>query len=279
MKYTKIYSSQEELDNDLANLHLDSVCFIDGGGGTNVESKVEYHNINEITWKGDGVDDGINIRWENADGTLEYKYYQKGEEIKHDKVIVGANTLFNDIRNITELDITRLDTSKCKSFFNMFTYMPKVKRIKGIESMNVGYATNMKRIFMILFDYEGSLDLHLWNTSNASNLYEMVNGFEPTKEYEDFKKQGVRCENLKYINIDNFDFSKCKDTHYFIDKIEGVEVISAQNVKTSPQTNFNGSFEKLTNLKQIILTNSDQHFKDEIKKALRQQNLSPIIIE
>lgn len=32
MKYTKIYSSQEELDNDLANLHLDSVCFIDGGG-------------------------------------------------------------------------------------------------------------------------------------------------------------------------------------------------------------------------------------------------------
>ena len=134
MKYTKIYSSQEELDNDLANLHLDSVCFIDWGGVVNTEPKVEYHNINKITWKGG---ESINIKWQNADGTTEEKTYQKGEEIKHYKVIINANKLFNDIRNVTELDITRLDTSKCKDFSHMFEKMPKVKKIKGIESLSL----------------------------------------------------------------------------------------------------------------------------------------------
>lgn len=160
----------------------------------------------------------------------------------------------------------------------MFEKMHKVKRIKGIESMDVGYATNLTSPFMIVYDYEGSLDLHLWNTSNATRIYEMLNGWEGVG-YEEFAQQGIKGENLKYINIDNFDFSKCVDAQYFIDKIKGVEVISAQNVKANPQLFLDDSFEKLTNLKQIILTNSDQHFKEEIKKALRQQNLSPIIIE
>lgn len=275
MKYTKIYSSQAELDNDLANLHLDSVCFIDGGSA-NVEPKVEYHNINKITWKGGET---INIEWQNADGTTEEKTYQKGEKIKHDKVITNAYMLFNDIRNVTELDITRLDTSKCYNLSHMFEIMPKVKRIKGIESMNVGYAVDMDSLFMLPFDYEGGLDLHIWDTSNVDCMNEIVNGFQYGGNYQKFTNQGYKCENLKYINIDNFDFSKCETAGNFIDKVKGVEVISAQNVKTNPQTNFNDSFIDLSNLKQVILTNSDQHFKDEIKKELKRQNLSPIIIE
>lgn len=275
MKYTKIYSSQEELDNDLANLHLDSVCFIDGGGGTNVEPKVEYHNINEITWKGG---ESINIKWQNADGTTEKKTYQKGEEIKHDKVIVDASFLFNDIRDVTELDITRLDTSKCISLYGMFFKMPNLKKIKGIETMNIGYANQIINVFYNLFHYEGGLDLHLWDISNAIKITSLVSVSESVNT-EDIQKYGVPYTNLKYINIDNFYFSKCTDAGYFIDKIKGVEVISAQNVKANPQLFLGNSFEKLTNLKQVILTNSDQHFKDKIKKALRQQNLSPIIIE
>lgn len=246
-----------------------------GGGGTNAESKVEYHNINEITWKGG---ESINIKWKNADGTTEEKTYQKGEEIKHDKVIVYADSLFNDIRNVTELDITRLDTSKCKSFYHMFEKMPKVKRIKGIETMNVGYAISLTSVFIIVFDYEGGLDLHLWDTRKTVRAFEMVNGLDYAR-YEEFAKQGIKGENLKYINIDNFDFTKCVDAQYLIDRVKGVEVISAQNVKIGPQTIFDNSFIGFTNLKQVILTNSDQHFKDEIKKALRQRNLSPIIIE
>lgn len=159
----------------------------------------------------------------------------------------------------------------------MFEIMPKVKTIKGIESMDVGYATYITSPFIIISSYEGSLDLHLWDTYNAHKIYELVNGWEMS--YGDIVEREYIGKNLKYINIDNFDFSKCKDTHYFIDKIKGVEVISAQNVKTNPQTNFNYSFIGLTNLKQVILTNSDQHFKDEIKKALKEQNLSPTIIE
>ena len=83
--------------------------------------------------------------------------------------VTSMESMFNGCANLLLLDLSTWNTSNVSNMTSMFSGCTALKKIKGIENLNVSKNTTMKQMF---YGCSGltSLDLSSWDTSNVTDM-------------------------------------------------------------------------------------------------------------
>ena len=102
-------------------------------------------------------------------------------------VINSTKGMFYNCKEITEVDMTKFDTSLVTDMSFMFAYCSSLKVLKA-TNLNTAKVETFQNMFVNCINLE-SLNLESFTNPSATSLYRMFYG----------------CENLEYINIKNFE--------------------------------------------------------------------------
>ena len=118
---------------------------------------------------------------------------QSGENeiiMKWNNKLTNCDSMFQDLSNIIEIDLTKFDSSEVISMQNMFSSCINVKKIKINFYFDTSKVTNMASMFYGCTSLE-SLDLSNFNTSSVKYLDYFLS----------------ECISLTTLNLSNFDTS------------------------------------------------------------------------
>ena len=80
-----------------------------------------------------------------------------------------ASFLFFDLPNIEYIDVTYLNTAPSQSAESMFGSCPRLKEIKGLNTLNFSNVRNMSGMFAACYELQ-ELDVTGWNTSKVRTM-------------------------------------------------------------------------------------------------------------
>lgn len=144
-------------------------------------------------------------------------------------------------KNITSLDITRIDTSSINDMTRMFYYCQSLGSL-DLSNFNTGNCTDFSWMFYHCISL-GSLDVSSFDTSNCTRFNNLF-GY---------------CESLGSIDLSSFNTSKGTDFSYMFLACSSLGSLDLSNFDISKATSFNSMFSgcnKLTHIK------CKQAFKD-----------------
>ena len=211
---------------------------------------------------------------------------QKYCELEDDKInnitlifntqITSCKNMFKSLENITEIDLSNLNTSQVTSMESMFNGCKKLSKII-FGNINTSAVTNMYSLFtsceklksLDLSNFDTSsvttmqyafqfllseefLDLSNFNTSKVENMQDMFS--KSTKIYtinlSSFDTSNVKtmrgmfldCSNLKYLDLSNFNFISVTDFQYMFGSNRGLIYINFKNLIIGSDANTNAMF-------------------------------------
>ncbi|PXC33020.1 BspA family leucine-rich repeat surface protein [Listeria monocytogenes] len=205
--------------------------------------------------------------------------------------LLTTESMFSYATNLTELDVSGLDTSAVTNMYNMFN------RCSALEELDVSHfdtssVTNMSYMFydnrnlevldvsnfdtssvttmQSMFDECNSLeilDVSNWDTSSVTNMYAMFRYCTSLKELavsnwetSSVTTMGVQfayCTSLKELDISNFDTSSVTNMYAMFVGSAGLEELDVSNFDTSSVTNMQAMFENCTGLGELDVSNFD----------------------
>ena len=142
-------------------------------------------------------------------------------------------------KNITSLDITRIDTSSINDMTRMLYYCESLGSI-DLSNFNTSNCTNFSRMFEGCHSL-GSIDVSSFDTSNCTNFYAMFDA----------------CTSLGSIDVSNFNTSNCTNFRYMFFSCRSLGSIDLSNFNTSNCTNFSDMFGYCESLGSIDLSSFD----------------------
>ena len=196
------------------------------------------------------------------------------EELHNNRTNNGANFnyYFYYYPN-TELDVSKLDTSKATSMNNMFTNSTSLTSINGIESMNVSNVSDANGMFNTCSSLS-TLDLSGWNTSkiasanamfqNCSGLTSLnVSGWD-TSKVENMGDMFNGCIGLTSLDLSNFDTSNVTNMNYMFSCMQSSNLLKLDlsNFNTSKVTNMYGMFNWCIYLQELDIRNFELVHED-----------------
>ena len=153
--------------------------------------------------------------------------------------ITTAYYMFNDCKNITELDVSKLDTSQCKNMSGMFYRCNNLKKI-DVSNFDTNNVTNMSDMF-----------------SMCSSLTELdVSNFD-TSQCKDMSGMFYSCKALTELDVSNFDTSNVTDMGQMFRELWWLTELDVSNFNTSNVTDTNYMFESLREVTDLDLSNWD----------------------
>lgn len=216
--------------------------------------------------------------WKDSDGT--FYWWSNAEDIFFDKSQTNA---FRGLTNVTSIDLSGLNTSKCTSFNSWFWNCKKLKNIdlsgfdtsnvttmygmfyecNNLESLdlsnfNTSKLTNMASAFGRTYKLT-SLDLSMLDTSKLTTLENTFNqatalttlnlsGFD-TSNVTVMSRTFASCESLTHLDISSFDTSKVTNMAKIFSNMNNIETIYAsENFVTTKCGNSSELFVNDTNL-------------------------------
>ncbi|EAE7092027.1 BspA family leucine-rich repeat surface protein [Listeria monocytogenes] len=205
--------------------------------------------------------------------------------------LLTTESMFSYATNLTEIDLSGLDTSAVTNMYNMFN------RCSALEELDVSHfdtssVTNMSYMFydnrnlevldvsnfdtssvttmQSMFDECNSLeilDVSNWDTSSVTNMYAMFRYCTSLKELavsnwetSSVTTMGVQfayCTSLKELDISNFDTSSVTNMYAMFVGSAGLEELDVSNFDTSSVTNMQAMFENCTGLGELDVSNFD----------------------
>ncbi|EAF3036097.1 BspA family leucine-rich repeat surface protein [Listeria monocytogenes] len=205
--------------------------------------------------------------------------------------LLTTESMFSYATNLTEIDLSGLDTSAVTNMYNMFN------RCSALEELDVSHfdtssVTNMSYMFydnrnlevldvsnfdtssvttmQSMFDECNSLeilDVSNWDTSSVTNMYAMFRYCTSLKELavsnwetSSVTTMGVQfayCTSLKELDISNFDTSSVTNMYAMFVGSAGLEELAVSNFDTSSVTNMQAMFENCTGLGELDVSNFD----------------------
>ena len=147
--------------------------------------------------------------------------------------VIKMNSVFYGCANLETLDISNWDTSSVQNMSWIFgsgddAAIPNtmsLKKIIGIENLDVSNVTTMERMFRNCKKLE-TLDLHKWNVSNVENMLQLFNG----------------CRSLKTLNIDGWNMKNVTNIQYMFNSCEVLEGTIALTFDSTKITTYTGTF-------------------------------------
>ncbi|EAF8589300.1 BspA family leucine-rich repeat surface protein [Listeria monocytogenes] len=205
--------------------------------------------------------------------------------------LLTTESMFSYATNLTEIDLSGLDTSAVTNMYNMFNRCSALEEL-DVSHFDTSLVTNMSYMFydnrnlevldvsnfdtssvttmQSMFDECNSLeilDVSNWDTSSVTNMYAMFRYCTSLKELavsnwetSSVTTMGVQfayCTSLKELDISNFDTSSVTNMYAMFVGSAGLEELDVSNFDTSSVTNMQAMFENCTGLGELDVSNFD----------------------
>ena len=158
-----------------------------------------------------------------------------------DRIYANENSyeFMKDFKNIEEVDLSNLDTSKVVDMGSLFYGCSSLKSI-NVDNIDTSNVENMRSLFAYCKNLE-SIDLNKLNTSNVTDMSNMF----------------LECQSLKELDLKNLDTSKVENMSYMFGDCYGLTELNLDNLDTSKVENMMTMFTNCKNLKEIDLEDID----------------------
>ena len=192
----------------------------------------------------------------------------KGIEKFNTTKVKSMKTLFQQCKELEELDLSNFDTSNVTDMGFMFNNCLKLKRIKGLEKFNTSKVADMKAIFGQCNEIE-TLDLSNFDTSKITDMgwffcycYKLrsIKGLEKfnTKQVINMRAMFQACTLLEELDLSNFDTSKVTDMQFMFASCEKLKRIKGiEKFNTSHAIGMKTMFQDCRELEELDLLNFD----------------------
>ncbi|PDE25661.1 BspA family leucine-rich repeat surface protein [Listeria monocytogenes] len=198
--------------------------------------------------------ESVRIERSNLSGVKSFAlaFYSSGIE----KVIIRDNDystapsllttegMFKNCSNLTELDLSGLDTSAVTTMRDMFYSCSALEEL-DVSHFDTSSVTNMSYLF---YDNEKleKLDVSNFDTSLVTNMYAM---------FED-------CTSLEELDVSNFDTSSATDIYRMFESCVKLKKLDVSNFDTSSVTDMASMFLTCTSLEELDLSTFDTSLVD-----------------
>jgi len=138
---------------------------------------------------------------------------------------------YHSVNNLTEVDLSNFDTSKCTTFSNMFYNCSSLKKL-NLKNLNTSQGKDFSNMFGNCHNL-AEIDVSSFDTSNATHINSMFYNMSKLEslDLENFNISKVTeianifssCRNLKNLNISSFDFSNLPKIYYMMLRCPNLE--------------------------------------------------------
>ena len=234
----------------------------------------------------------INEKEEN----FESKYYDLEEEknnitLKFNTQISSFASMFKNLENILEINISNFDMSQITNMENMFyncinleyinlsnnnfSHVNEIKDIfyncMNLKSLNLSNSdfSNIENTIALFYKYSNLISIDLYN-SDFSNVQLAMLMFYDCNKLEFINLTKIKlysleniawifggCTSLKSIDLSNLDLSNVKDASMMFYDCSKLEFINLTKTKLYSVENIAASFSGCTSLKSIDFSDSD----------------------
>lgn len=177
--------------------------------------------------------------------------------------ITSAYYMFRNCEDLTELDVSELDTSQCTNMQSMFLGCRALTEL-DVSKLDTSQCTNMQSMFQYLENIT-ELDLSNFNTSKCTNMAQMFYGCNKIEELDlsSFDTKNVTNmgsgmfygnTNLKSVNLSSFDTKNVTNMSQLFYQCSGLTDLDLSNFDLSKVTNTSNMFYvcySLANLKSF----------------------------
>ncbi|HHB1790804.1 TPA: BspA family leucine-rich repeat surface protein [Listeria monocytogenes] len=227
----------------------------------------------KTTTDGFRVLESVRIEQCNLSGVTSFAsaFYSSGIE----KVIIRDNdyptapslltteSMFSYATNLTELDVSGLDTSAVTNMQNMFQYCRALEEL-DVSHFDTSSVTTMRGMFQYC-ELLDKLDVSNWDTSSVTTMMSVfaecnsleildVSNFD-TSSVTDMTAMFQNCYALEKLNISNFDTSSVTKMYAMFSGLYEVGKLDASNFDTSLVTTMNRMFQNCKSLKELDIGN------------------------
>ncbi|EAE2975678.1 BspA family leucine-rich repeat surface protein [Listeria monocytogenes] len=147
--------------------------------------------------------------------------------------------MFNSCRALEELDVSHFDTSSVTNMSYMF-YDNRNLEVLDVSNLDTSSVTNMYAMFEDCTSLE-ELDVSHFDTSSVTDMYRVFNG----------------CEKLKKLDVSNFDTSSATAMVQMFRNCSALEKLDVSNFNTSLVTDMRAMFAGCTSLEVLDVSNFD----------------------
>lgn len=243
----------------------------------NAEDIIDSGKINNITWTIDkeglltitGTGDYISETEDNVDGDGFVPPWAGRDDVLSAVVnvsdITSTKNMFYDMKKLTSIDLTNIDTSKVTDMSSMFDSCWSLNSL-DLSGFNTSNVTNMSRMF---FDCERltSLDLSSFDTGNVTNMRWMFHQLlEPisldlssfdTSKVKNMSGMFTYSRGLSSLDLSNFDTGNVTNMSAMFEDCNGLTSLDLSSFNTSKVTNMLDMFINCDGLTSLDLSNFD----------------------
>ncbi|EAC3671124.1 BspA family leucine-rich repeat surface protein [Listeria monocytogenes] len=178
--------------------------------------------------------------------------------------LTSIRRMFALCRNLSELDVSGLNTSSVTEMDVMFSNANSLKEL-DVSHFDTSSVTDMSSMFAACNSLE-ELDVSNFDTSSVTNMKYMLSGLHLKKlDVSNFDTSSVTnmygmfayCYNLEELDVSNFDTSSVNNMLHMFYVCNNLEELDLSNFDTSSVTNMFAMFAYCTSLKEIDVSNFD----------------------
>ncbi|WPU43632.1 BspA family leucine-rich repeat surface protein [Limosilactobacillus reuteri] len=190
----------------------------------------------------------------------------KGIIYTDDKLVGPFVLTKEDHFQLTDVDLSNLDTSKIINMMAMFNYQHHLKSINGLSNWNVSNVKNMSSMFSSDPELK-HLNLNNWDTSNVKDMSFMFSSSnlvipESIENWDTgnvINMEGMFSGNatLQSLNLDDWDTSNVTNMALMFQNDTALKTVNLNNWDTHNVTNMEGMFSGTPSLTDLNLSNWD----------------------
>ncbi|EHX3824486.1 BspA family leucine-rich repeat surface protein [Listeria monocytogenes] len=179
--------------------------------------------------------------------------------------VTNMKKMFYNCRTLEELDLSNLDTSSVNSMNSMFGYCESLEKL-NVSNFDTSSVNDMYHMFRDCKALE-KLDVSNFDTSSVTNMGGMFVNSTSLKELDvsNFDTSSVTtmlamfvaCNSLEELDVSNFDTSSVTTMQSMFFECSSLEELDVSNFDTSSVTTMQSMFEKCTSLEELDLSTFD----------------------
>ncbi|WP_120213108.1 BspA family leucine-rich repeat surface protein, partial [Listeria monocytogenes] len=177
--------------------------------------------------------------------------------------VTNMKKMFYNCRTLEELDLSNLDTSSVNNMNSMFGYCESLEKL-NVSNFDTSSVTNMGGMFVNSTSLK-ELDVSNFNTSSVTDMGGMfgscraleklvVSNFD-TSSVTNMMSLFAACNSLEELDVSHFDTSSVTNMQSLFFECRSLEELDLSNFDTSSVTTMASMFKDCTALKYLYLDN------------------------
>ena len=176
--------------------------------------------------------------------------------------VTNMESMFNECRGLTSLDVSNFDTSNVTNMGNMFNRCGKLTSL-DVSNFVTSKVTKMNGMFRGCIGLK-SLNVNNFDTSNVTNMSSMFDGCSglTSLDVSNFDTSNVTrigmfggCSGLKSLDLSNFVTNNVTSMAGMFSDCSGLTSLDLRNFNTSNVTDMSLMFGRCTSLTSLDLRN------------------------